>query len=67
MMTTLMNPFLAGLVVAGLIAAVFGTVAASTIGSAALLLKDFYNPIFNKDVLTRNRCGLPELQQLLWD
>ncbi|MGF6947577.1 SSS family solute:Na+ symporter [Neobacillus sp. B4I6] len=49
MMTTLMNPFLAGLVVAGLIAAVFGTVAASTIGSAALLLKDFYNPIFNKD------------------
>ncbi|MFB6802580.1 sodium:solute symporter family protein [Peribacillus butanolivorans] len=49
MMTTLMNPFLAGLVIAGLIAAVFGTVAASTIGSAALLLKDFYNPIFNKD------------------
>ncbi len=48
MMTTLMNPFLAGLVIAGLIAAIFGTVSASTIGSAALLLKDFYNPIFNK-------------------
>lgn len=43
-MTTLMNPFLGGLVVAGLIAAVFGTVAASTIGSAALLLNDFYLP-----------------------
>jgi SSS family solute:Na+ symporter len=48
-MTTLMNPFLGGLVIAGLVAAVFGTVAAGTIGSAALLLKDFYLPIFNKN------------------
>lgn len=47
-MTTLMNPFLGGLVVAGLIAAVFGTVAATTIGSAALLLKDFYLPVKKK-------------------
>ncbi|MCQ6267378.1 sodium:solute symporter family protein [Fictibacillus sp. WQ 8-8] len=49
MLTTLMNPFLAGLVISGLIAAVFGTVAASTIGAAALLLKDFYTPLFNKE------------------
>ncbi|MDM5201179.1 sodium:solute symporter family protein [Fictibacillus enclensis] len=49
MTTTLMNPFLAGLVIAGLIAAVFGTVAASTIGAAALLLKDFYTPFFNRE------------------
>jgi SSS family solute:Na+ symporter len=48
-MTSLMNPFFAGLVIAGLVAAVFGTVAAGTIGSAALLLKDFYLPIFNKN------------------
>jgi solute:Na+ symporter, SSS family len=48
-MTSLMNPFFGGLVVAGLIAAVFGTVAASTIGSAALILKDFYIPFFNKN------------------
>ncbi|MCL6593168.1 MAG: sodium:solute symporter family protein, partial [Alicyclobacillus sp.] len=44
LMVTLMNPFLGGLVVGGLIAAVFGTVAAGTIGSAALIIKDFYLP-----------------------
>jgi SSS family solute:Na+ symporter len=48
MMTTLMHPVFGGVVIAGLIAAVFGTVAAGTIGSAALLLKDFYIPFFNR-------------------
>jgi solute:Na+ symporter, SSS family len=52
-MTTLMNPFFGGLVIAGLIAAVFGTVAAGTIGSAALLLKDFYQPFINKKATDR--------------
>ncbi|MEH7415630.1 sodium:solute symporter family protein [Neobacillus drentensis] len=54
-MTTLMNPVLGGLVVAGLIAAVFGTVAASTIGSAALILKDFYIPFFNKNATEKQK------------
>lgn len=47
LMTTLMDPLWGGIVIAGLIAAVFGTVAAGTIGSAALLLKDFYLPLVN--------------------
>lgn len=45
LMVTLMDPISGGLVVGGLIAAVFGTVAAGTIGSVALLIKDFYIPL----------------------
>lgn len=48
-LTTLMNPILGGLVVAGLIAAVFSASAAAALGCAALLLKDFYIPFVNKN------------------
>ncbi|WP_202905293.1 sodium:solute symporter family protein [Luteimonas abyssi] len=40
-----MNTFLASLVVAGLAAAAFGTISALNIGSATLMLKDFYMPM----------------------
>ncbi len=46
---TVMNPFLGGLVVAGLIAAVFSASSAGALACAALLLKDFYLPFMNKD------------------
>jgi SSS family solute:Na+ symporter len=46
-LVTLMNPFLGGLVVAGLIAAVFSASSAGALGCAALLLKDFYLPFVN--------------------
>jgi SSS family solute:Na+ symporter len=46
---SLMNPFFAGIVVAGLVASLFGTISALTIGSATLLLKDFYQPLFHKE------------------
>jgi SSS family solute:Na+ symporter len=42
------NPVFAGLVVAGLAGAMFGTIAALTIGASTLLLKDFYQPFFNR-------------------
>lgn len=42
---TLMDPWLGGLVVAGLVAAVFGTVSAGTLGSTALVMKDLYIPM----------------------
>jgi SSS family solute:Na+ symporter len=48
-LTTLMNPFLGGLVVAGLVAAVFSASAAAALGCAALLMKDFYIPFLNKN------------------
>lgn len=48
-LTNDLNPALAGIVVAGLAAAMFGTIAALTIGSSTLLLKDFYQPFFNRD------------------
>lgn len=37
----------AGLVVAGLAASLFGTISAISMGSATLLLKDFFDPFFN--------------------
>ncbi|TDT79519.1 SSS family solute:Na+ symporter [Arthrobacter sp. AG258] len=43
-----LNPFLAGLAVTGLTASVFGLISALTIGASTLLLKDFYQPYFNK-------------------
>ncbi|MBB5158860.1 sodium:solute symporter family protein [Saccharopolyspora phatthalungensis] len=43
------DPLLAGVVVAGLCGAMFGTIAALTIGSSTLLLKDFYQPYFNRE------------------
>ncbi len=42
---TLMNPWLGGLVTAGLVAAVFGTVSAGTLGCTALVMKDIYTPL----------------------
>jgi len=40
-----MDPWFGGLVIAGLVAAVFGTVSASTLGSTALVMKDIYVPL----------------------
>jgi SSS family solute:Na+ symporter len=42
-----MHEWMAGIVVAGLAGALFGTMAALTMGIATLLLKDFYQPFFN--------------------
>lgn len=42
---TLMDPWMGGFVVAGLVAAVFGTVSAGTLGSTALVMKDLYMPL----------------------
>lgn len=42
------HPALGGFVVAGLAGAMFGTIAALTLGSSTLLLKDFYQPYFNR-------------------
>ncbi|GAF46543.1 sodium:solute symporter family protein [Rhodococcus wratislaviensis] len=43
-----LNPVLAGVAVTGLAASVFGLISALTIGSSTLLLKDFYDPYFNR-------------------
>ncbi|MGC7101369.1 sodium:solute symporter family protein [Amycolatopsis lurida] len=43
-----LDPLLAGVVVSGLAGAMFGTIAALTIGASTLLFKDFYQPYFNK-------------------
>jgi len=48
-LVTLMNPFVGGLVVAGLIAAVFSASSAEALACAALLLKDVYLPFVNKN------------------
>jgi SSS family solute:Na+ symporter len=45
-LTVDLSPLLAGFIVAGLAGAMFGTIAALTIGSSTLLLKDFYQPRF---------------------
>ncbi|PHN61160.1 MULTISPECIES: hypothetical protein [Pseudomonas] len=42
-----MHEWMAGIAVAGLAGALFGTMAALTMGIATLLLKDFYQPFFN--------------------
>jgi SSS family solute:Na+ symporter len=60
-MATLMNPFLGGLMIAGLIAVVLGTIAASTIGATALLLKDFYLPFFNKNATDKQQLRFSRL------
>lgn len=44
---TLMNPWMGGIVIAGLVAAVFGTVSACTLGATALIMKDIYIPLVN--------------------
>jgi SSS family solute:Na+ symporter len=46
-------PVLGGFVVSGLAGAMFGTIAALTIGCSTLLLKDFYQPYFNRERLER--------------
>lgn len=43
-----LSPVLAGIVVAGLTGAMFGTIAALTIGASTLLLRDFYQPYVNR-------------------
>lgn len=42
-----MNAVVAGIVVAGLAAAMFGSIAALTLGASTLMLKDFYQRFFN--------------------
>ncbi|MET0288068.1 MAG: sodium:solute symporter family protein [Pseudoxanthomonas sp.] len=44
-----MDGIAAGLVVAGLAGSLFGTISAVSMGAATLLLRDFYEPYFNKD------------------
>jgi SSS family solute:Na+ symporter len=44
-LATQTSPWWGGLVIAGLVAAVFGTVSAGTLGSTALAMKDFYIPL----------------------
>jgi SSS family solute:Na+ symporter len=46
-------PVLGGFVVSGLAGAMFGTIAALTIGCSTLLLKDFYQPYFNRERVER--------------
>ena len=43
-----LNPVLTGFVMCGLAGAILGTIAALTIGSSTLMLKDFYQPYFNR-------------------
>jgi solute:Na+ symporter, SSS family len=43
-----LSPVLTGLVMCGLTGAILGTIAALTIGSSTLMLKDFYQPYFNR-------------------
>jgi solute:Na+ symporter, SSS family len=43
------HPLLTALVMCGLVGAILGSIAALIIGSATLLLKDFYRPWFNRD------------------
>lgn len=45
----LMNPLAGGLVVAGLVAAIFSISSAVALAGAALLMKDFYIPLINKN------------------
>jgi SSS family solute:Na+ symporter len=42
------HPLVTGLVMCGLVGAILGSIAALIIGSATLLLKDFYRPYFNR-------------------
>lgn len=47
-LVTNMNAFTGGIVIAGLLAALFGTISAISLAVSTLLLKDFYVPVFNK-------------------
>jgi SSS family solute:Na+ symporter len=42
------HPLVTGLVMCGLVGAILGSIAALVLGSATLLLKDFYRPYFNR-------------------
>jgi SSS family solute:Na+ symporter len=42
-----MNPWVGGIVVASLMAAVFGSLSGNTLGATALFMRDFYKPWFN--------------------
>jgi solute:Na+ symporter, SSS family len=42
------HPLVTGLVMCGLVGAILGSIAALIIGSATLMLKDFYRPYFNR-------------------
>ena len=44
-----MHPVVTAIVMCGLVGAILGSIAALIIGSATLLLKDFYRPFFNRD------------------
>src|SRR3546814_11639435 len=44
-----MDRLSAGIVVAGLAASLFGTISAVSIGAATLLMKDFFEPLFNTE------------------
>jgi SSS family solute:Na+ symporter len=43
-----LNPLLTGLVMCGVVGTILGSIAALTIGSSTLMLKDFYQPYFNR-------------------
>lgn len=43
-----MNPVATGLVMCGLVGAILGSIAALILGSATLMLRDFYQPYFNQ-------------------
>lgn len=43
-----LNPLLTGFVMCGLIGAILGSIAALIIGSSTLMLKDFYQPYYNR-------------------
>lgn len=47
-LVTNMSAFTGGIVIAGLLAALFGTISAISLAVSTLLLKDFYRPVFNK-------------------
>lgn len=49
MLVSNMPTFSAAIVVTGLAGAMLGTISATTIASSTLLLKDFYEPYFNKE------------------
>lgn len=46
---TNMHPVMGGIVISALMATVFGTVSATTLGATALIVRDFYTPLANPD------------------
>ena len=53
---TIMDPWMAGIAVSGIIAATFVTILACQLGATALIMKDFVVPVFKPD----------EKRQILW-